>query len=326
MARLKINEETHRRIYKRQWLDRWHAYYDASIHATPKEAPSVSVATILRPAKLGGRPFHSLSLGETWASLLALYNPGVWDVHEQRILYPTPRPHFLAGHPRGLGQSFSPFAGTVDVADRLGMLSKHPKFSIQVEENGEPIIETIPFFYIGDLLLYLEDEVGAFVVNWTVKDDETAFRRRQFDFSGRACIAEDDEGIINRHRLEEVYYADAGVRTQRISKEQIDLNLRCNLRDLFLAHSVCVFIDAESREEVNEFFCSAVGSGVPGNQLCREVESTFGVTGHEAAVLLKQAVWQRRVRVDLFSPFHVNEPLYPEREDALVRYAHWFKR
>lgn len=325
MAQLKINEATYRRIYERQWEYRWDAQYDAAIHATAKEAPSVSVATILSPAKLGNRPFHTLSRGETWAALLALYNPATWDVHEQRILYPTSRPNFLAGHPRALGQRFAPFAGTVDVADRLGMLSKHPKFSIQIEEDGDPIIERMPFFYIGDLLLFLEDDVGAFAVNWTIKNTESAFRR-QFDSSGRTWTTGDDEKVLNRHRLEEVYYADAGVRTQQITADKIDFDFRCNLYDLFLAHSVSVLLDDASREKAMELFRSAVGAGVPGNQLCREVASSFGVTGQEAVVLLKQAVWHRRVRVDLFRPFLVDKPLYPEREDALTRYAHWFAR
>lgn len=111
-------EARFRRIYARQWLDRWYDKYDAGIHATGREAPFASGATILAPQKMGRRPFHCLSTGETWAALLLIFHPGVWEVHEQRILYPVPRKHFLEGHPRGAGFRWPQFRGTLDVAER----------------------------------------------------------------------------------------------------------------------------------------------------------------------------------------------------------------
>ncbi len=124
MAVNKINEARLRLIQKRQLRDAWGKDYQAAIWATPAEAPSISTPTILHPAKLGGRPMHTLSRPETWTALLALYHPGVWDIHEQRILYPGPRPHFLDGHRLTVGQAFRHLRGTLTVAEEMGCLSK----------------------------------------------------------------------------------------------------------------------------------------------------------------------------------------------------------
>lgn len=324
MAQLKRNEETCRLILSRQWRDRWLSDYDASIHATPREAPSASRPSILRPAKLGGRAFHTLSQTETWAAMLALYHPGVWDVHEQRILYPTPRPHFLQNHPRSRGESFMPLAGTVDVADRLGLLSKHPKVKVSRNDDSESMI--LPFFYFGDLLLFIEDDSGVYAVNWNIKCKEEGYRTRHPHQFKAAQDPRDDINVINRHLIEEAYYSDAKIRTQRVTKERFDFDLRCNLLDLFLDHSIEIQIERESRQRAFDLFNQAIGAHVPASIVCRELSAQFSVSLRDAVALLKQGVWERKIRVDLFRPFLLNKPLHPEREDPLVRYASWFKR
>lgn len=326
MAQLKRNEETYRRIFNRQWRDRWHVDYDAAMHATPHEAPSASRPSILRPAKLGGRAFHTLSQTETWSALLSFYNPNVWDVHEQRILYPTPRPHFLAGHPRSRGESFKPFVGTVGVADRLGVLGKHPKIRMCGDHSPDRTLEILPFFYLGDLLLFIEDELGVYAVNWNIKAAEKGFRTRlPYQFKA-APDPRNDSAVINRHLIEETYYLDAGIRTQRITKDQFHFDLRCNLLDLFLDHSLPIQIKNEERLKAYELFNQAIGANVPANSVCREVSARYSLLLRDALALLRQGVWQRKIRVDLFRPLLMNQPLCPEREDPLVRYASWFVR
>ncbi|GAB1424143.1 hypothetical protein MASR2M16_13770 [Thauera terpenica] len=326
MAQLKRNEETYRRIFNRQWQDRWHSDYDAAMHATPHEAPSASRPSILRPGKLGGRAFHTLSQTETWSALLALYNPNVWDVHEQRILYPTPRANFLANHPRSRGISFKPFAGTLDVADRLGLLSKHPKFRVCGDDSPDGMPVTLPFFYLGDLLIFIEDKLGVYAVNWNIKGTEQGFRTRlPYQFKA-APDPRNDSAVINRHLIEENYYLDAGIRTQRITKDRFHFDLRCNLFELFLDHSLEIKINQEERLRAYEFFNEAIGASVLANSVCREVSARYNLTLRDAIALLRQGVWLRKIRVDLFRPFLMNKPLYREREDPLVHYASWFKR
>ena len=127
MAQTKITWERLLQINRRQRHDRWSPDYEAAIFADPLEAPGISAATILRPRKLGGRELHTLSFNETCAALLALYNPACFEIFDQRVLSPTPRPHLLCGHPKADGVALASFRGTLDVSERLGRLSKHPK-------------------------------------------------------------------------------------------------------------------------------------------------------------------------------------------------------
>lgn len=325
MAIARLNEARWRLIRERQWKDRWGGDYIASIFATPKEAPGVSVPMILKPEKLEGREFHTLSQPETWASLLALHHPRLWEVHEQRILYPTPRAHYLFGHPRAVGQNFPSFAGTLDVADRLGMLSKHPK--VRIKHGNDPAQWPMaPFPYIGDLLLFLEDKKGPYAVNLPVKDKYRNFRRRGPHPQGKPRKDVDDEGAIARQLLEKTYYADAGIRTQPVAGEEIDFDLRCNLADLFGDHALPLNIEDEVRGKIIALYRSAIGADVPAYVVATEAAARFNMTVRDAIALMRQGIWRRELRIDLFRPFLTDRPLRPEVEDVFERYGHWFAR
>lgn len=325
MAIVRINEARWRLIRERQWKDRWGGDYIASIFATPKEAPGISVPAILRPEKLECREFHTLSQAETWISLLALHHPRLWDLHEQRILYPTPRAHFLYGHVRAMGQNFPSFAGTLDVADRLGMLSKHPK--VRVKHGADPTQWPMaPFPYIGDLLLFLEDEKGPYAVNLPVKDKYNNFRRRGPHPQGKPRKDVDDEGAIARQLLEKTYYDDADIRTQLVAGEAIDFDLRCNLSDLFGDHALFIDVDDEVRRQIMELYKTAIGADVPAYVVACAAAARYKLTSRDALALVRQGIWRRELRVDLFRPILMDRPLRPEVEDVFVRYGHWFAR
>ena len=154
MAEPKITWARLLQVKQRQWTDHWSPDYVAGIFADPMEAPGISTASILRPVKLGGRQLHTLSFNETCAALLALYNPACFEVFDQRILSPAPRPHLLHGHPKADGLRLAPFKGTIDVVDRLGTLGKHPKVRAQI--GADPARwPWVPFPYFGDLTLCL---------------------------------------------------------------------------------------------------------------------------------------------------------------------------
>ncbi len=325
MALLRATEASLNKITERQWNDNWGRDYVSSIFATPRESPGISTGTILTPAKLGRRDFHTLSRNETWAALLALHYPKTWDLWEQKILYPSPRAHFLFGHERAAGEVFKRFEGTIDVADRLGILNKHPK--VRVKKGDDPIKwPLVPFFYIGDLLLFLEDQNGAYLVNWPVKDKYKDFRRRGPHPKGKLRPDIDDQTAIDRNLLEATYFADAGVRTQQIAGESIDFELRCNLYDLFLDHALVIDIEPEVREEVIKIYREAIGSQVLAYKIVREVAAQFGLLARDALALLKQGIWQRDLRVDLFRPILIDRPLRAEVKDVFDVYGNWFKR
>lgn len=325
MAIARINEPRLRLIMSRQWKDKWGGAYRAAIFASPKEAPGISVSTILRPQKLEFRDFHTLSQPETWAALLALHHPKVWEAHEQRILYPSPRAHFLYGHERAQGMILPAFAGTLDVAERLGILNKHPK--VRLREGDDPEQWPMaPFPYIGDLLLFLEDENGPYAINWTIKDKYKNFRRRGPSSQGKPRKNVDDEGAIARQLLEKTYYEDAGIRTQQVAGEAIDFDLRCNLAELFGDHGLRINADERVREGVSQLFHSAIGTSVPAYVVAGEAAAKYGLTDRQALALMRQGIWRRELRVDLFRPILADKPLHPEVEDVFVQYKDWFMR
>ena len=324
MANPKKNEARLRLIKDRQWRDKWGKDYIPAIHANPREAPSISEFTILTSAKLGGRGVHTLSKSETWLAIFALFNSSLWDLQEQRILYPTPRVHFLHGHPRARGQKFLPFKGTLDVAERMGTLDQHPVCKIRVERDGCVRLIDAAFPYVGDLLLFLEDRSGAYVVNWNIKDRVDSFSLSR-PRKGKPQTP-NNQGAKNRNALESIYYQDGGIPTREISGSQLDFELRCNLKELFGAHLHQIKIPSELQPDIEFAFLSAVGTRLPADKLCKELALKHRLGTEDLAHFLKQCIWSRKVRVDLFNRFLMDKPLKPEVQDPLEVYSDWFSR
>ena len=324
MANPKKDEARLRLIKDRQWQDKWGKDYTPAIHANPREAPSISEFTILTSAKLGGRGVHTLSKSETWLAILALFNPNLWDLQEQRILYPTPRAHFLHGHPRACGQKFLPLKGTLDVADRMGTLDQHPVCKIRIEKEACVRMVVAPLFYVGDLLLFLEDKNGPYVVNWNIKDRVDSFSLSR-PRKGKPQTP-NNQGAKNRNALESIYYLDGGIPTREIAGAQLDFELRCNLKELFGAHLHQINIPGELQALIVNSFLSGVGTRLPAEKLCKELAMRHQLETEDLVHFLKQCIWQRKVRIDLFNRFLMDKPLMPEVQDPLEVYSDWFSR
>lgn len=325
MAQIKITESRLRLINFRQQNDNWGADYTASIQATPKEAPSISQASILTPSKLGGRQVHCLSVSETSAALLALYNPNVWDLHEQRALSVTPRAHYLYARGTCRGVTLPHLQGTLEVADRHGFLDKHPKVKYK-RKTSDGGYAFAPFPYVADLLLFLTDEKGAYALNWPIKDKVKNFRSQSPRRFGQPQARGDDESAIRRQLLESDYFADADIRTQPLAGEQIDQALTDNLRSLFLTHRDLVQVDMDRRERLLELYRAAIGADIKIYEVIRECSPRFGVSDEDGLTILRQGIWNRDLRVDLFRRVLNDRPLRPEKIDVLDQYAAWFAR
>jgi hypothetical protein len=324
MAQTKINWSRLLQVRERQREDRWSPHYVAGIFADAREAPGISSATILRPKKLGSREVHTLSHSETCSALLALYNPNCWELFDQRALSPVPRPHPLQGHPKADGLVLKPYEGTLSVAERLGILSKHPKVRAQIgsDQSTWPMV---PFPYFADLTLCLSDERGPYLVDWPIKDKEEDFRRRG-PRKSRVRPDEDDPAVVARTALQVMYNQDAGIRTQEVVGKSIDFHVRCNLRELFLDEDYKTSIDLHAKLELIHELQDAVGKDIPGYILARRLAHTFKLKDREVTALLKQGIWTRQIRVDLFQPVLIDKPLRPEVVDVLTHYAAWFAR
>lgn len=321
MAVARINEARLRLIKKRQWEPAWGPNYVAAQWAVPREAPAICMPSILYPEKLGGRAFHCLSRNEAWVALMNLYHPGVWELQEQSVMFPQPTPHHLQGHARAQGLKFRPFRGTLDVAERMGRLSKHLRCRVQLSK-GE--YAYAPFPYLCDLLVFLQDRDGPYLINQSVKDKFEAFRQR-FQRSGKPTLLEDCPAVLSRHELEVTYFNDGEVPTRQVVGRCIDEELRANLRDLFLMHGERTSIEKEKRA-LWTFFQQKVGSKETAGALVRQVAAHLQVDPLEVKTVLMQGIWYRSVQVDLFRPLLMDRPLWPMVLDPIEVYKDWFRR
>ncbi|MBU0589215.1 MAG: hypothetical protein KJ852_16720 [Gammaproteobacteria bacterium] len=324
MAQTKITWERLLQVRERQRHDRWSPNYVAGIFADPKEAPGISTATILRPAKLGRREVHTLSFNETCTALLAFYNPACWEIFDQRAMSTTPRPHLLQGHAKADGLKLRPFEGTVSVTERLGTLAKHPKVRARIGARQENW-PWAPFPYFADLTLCLEDESGPYVVDWPVKDKEDDFKKRG-PRKGRSRPDKDDPAVVARTALQEIYNSDAGIRTHQVVGRSIDFHVRCNLREMFLDESYRTTIHEEARPDLIHELNASVGVDIPAYITARRLANSFKIQPREVVAIIKQGIWNRQIRVDLFQPVLMDKPLRPEIQDVLSHYADWFSR
>ena len=324
MAQAKITWTRLQQIRRRQPKVQWSPNYVAATFADPKEAPGISTGTILRARKLGSRELHTLSFNETCAAYLALYNPNCFEVFDQLAMSATPCPHLLFGHPLATGLKLENFKGTLDVADRLGLLTKHPRVRAQI--GPDPSVWPIaPFPYLADLTLCLVDEAGPYVVDWPIKDKYEDFRRRG-PRKSRARPDQDDPAVVGRNLLQRTFFSDAGIRSVEVVGSSIDFHVRCNLRELFLDETYPLTVSEQAQAEILLLYKSNIGRDVPAFRLAHQVAREFRIPDREAVALIKQGVWRRELRVDLFQPVLMDKPLRPEATDVLVRYADWFKR
>lgn len=324
MAEAKITWPRLQQIRRRQPRVQWSPNYVAATFADPREAPGISSGTILRVKKLGWRELHTLSFNETCAAFLAFYNPNCFEVFDQLAMSATPCPHLLFGHQRAAGHVLASFKGTLDVAERLGTLSRHPRVraKIGLDPAHWPVV---PFPYLADLTLCLVDDAGPYVVDWPIKDKYEDFRRRGPRRS-RSRPDEDDPTVLARTLLQRTYFSDAGIRTVELVGKSIDFHVRCNLRELFLDESYPTTVGEQARAEIMDMFRQSIGRDVPGYLLARQVARDYRVDEREAVALIKQGIWNRELRVDLFQPVLMDKPLRAETTDVLERYSDWFRR
>ena len=320
-----INSARLKTIYSRQESPCWCTEYIPSILATPQEAPSISRAFILTPAKFN-REIHLLSTPERNAALLGLYHPDVVGLQEQRMLSPEPRPHPLSTFPGIDKTSLPPLKGIIDVAERLECLDLLPRINI---EDGNSTNEkvTVIFPWIGDLLWAIKpnsDEI--YCVNWTVKENFQDFKQPT---SGKLTLASNSkksQAILGRHEIEQTYYEDARIRTVQVANKAIDPHVSANLRQLFLHHRRDLNLSDEQSAEILRKFRAAFENEIPPTEVIIFFSERGKYTVGQCRSLFYQSIWNRMLRVDLFQPVLINRPMRPETRDVLEVHADWFRR
>lgn len=314
------------RILSRQGDDqKWGAdYQPASLLGT--EQPSISRPAGLVAAKLDGREVIGQSRGERSPLLVALHHPGCFEVHEQKKLSPVPCVHPLWGHPKAIALNLPTLRGTVEVADSLGCLSRHPKVWNPSVNNG--LGGWVPVPFVGDILLFLEDADGPYCVNWTVKQRDSDFFNRSIRKKPLEKNALPEKREIQRHEIEEVYYKDGFIPTYRVTKWIFDKELSINLLNLFYLHDRD-WLEQRAWDvflEVVDFVAERIDGRLTLHELTLCAAKHFNLDAYDVKTVIYQAVWERRLRVDLFRKLMADEPLFRERVDVFDVYAHLFKR
>lgn len=306
-------------ILERQKGFNWKGEYVPAIMAVPREAPRSSRPSRLN-SRLLGRTIHTLSRPERVFTQLALYHPALFDLHEQKMLWPVQHSHPLFGHPLMHGSFPHPVRGTTDIAEEIGL--KH--FMVEVKlDNGE--WKRMPYPYVGDLLLYLHGATGPYALNWTVKDRQEAFGERH---SGQVKTPmqrkKDRTKAELRATLEEKYYASAGIRTVQVSLDMLEPMLVQNLGLLFPMHGIALRLNSSLLEDFTCALKEAVDEGVPPALLAIEYAAHWGARD-QFICKIYQEIWNRNLPVGLLEPILIDHPLQKNGPDVLSVYSSLFE-
>jgi hypothetical protein len=314
-----------REILRRQDPPKWGQDYDPAIRATREEGPTRS-----RPAQVWndklGRYCHALSSVEQKALLVAMFNPSLFEIHEQRMLATEARPHPLTGHELSTGMSLCPLRGTIDVCERLDAINHHHWVYIDHPDGTGRV--PVPFPFIGDFLLFLTDEGGPYCVNWTIKGSNEEFSERLIlaDRPSRAP-AKECAAVEMRHAIEERYYLDAGISTIRIVDRDLPDMFVQNIRSLMLMMHRAPVLKAEIYCELCERLQASTRTAQRPLDILLSMVHRYNLSLEVLRSAFGRALWQRDVRAELMSEaIFIDHPLRAEHRDPLEIFASWFSR
>ena len=310
------SKQRNERIVTRQAEFAWGMVYVPAIKATREEGPRGSRLSQLWSATLG-RYVHLLSRAERTFAQLALYNPYLFELHEQRMLSPFTTVHPLHGHPRALGMSLPNLLGTVDI-----LQEEHP---VYYRRDGDRDAYPVPDLYVGDLLLFLQYPDGApYCVNWNIKGERGDFsEQRRSDLKGFETQRKHRLKATRRQQTEREYYAAAGIRTLELSPECIDLNVRQNLNFLHKWQGHPFDPEAGIADDFDAEVKEAVCAGTPAAPIVSRYASKWGARDQFLGRVF-QRIWYRALKVDLFSPLLIDRPFFPQTRDVLIEYRDLF--
>ena len=325
IGKSRVSQTRLEEIEARQGVRRWGDDYEPAILANRQEAPTESWATEVK-STFSDRYHHTLSTVETKALVVIMYhaNAGVFEIHEGHVLPTVLSDHPLVGHLKALGMRLPKMRGTVAVADSLGALDRHPTVYVRAKGKGQRTITPFPF--VGDFLIFLEDVDGPYCINWSVKLSPLDFIKSPFASQYKRNPAEVERYEYLRHRIEEILFAEVGVRTVRVTAEDLDNQLSANLTYLCLwiqRRAACSEID---RRRIVTAFRVGLIEQLTFLDVAMHLQVDHGLSLDLIKIVLNRAIWYRELRVDLYTPLLFDQPMCPEKRDVLKEHAHLFKR
>lgn len=241
--------------------------------------------------------------------------PVLVEIQEQRMLPFLPSVHPWTSHPDLVDQNLPLMRGTLEVAQSLGYLKYHAVVR-------DPQDRLVPFPWIGDVLLFLRDELGPYCVNWTAKERESDFSRPFRSLRKGPC-----ERVIARHQVEEVLFADAQIKTVRILNGDLDPVLSGNLKRIFYHASRPLQLGHDTVAELSEALRIEVLSRArrPVDAI-RDLARRTGSSPEQVKIVFYNAIRTRDLKANLFEPIEYDELVEPERVNPYMKYASWFSR
>lgn len=271
------------------------------------------------------RYIHTISRPEKWSLFIALYCPRLFDIQEQRMLPYLPAPHPLTGHPYAKRIQLSDFRGTLAVAQELGALELHPVLHVTDQANPGTC-NAVPFPWIGDFLLFLQDAQGPYCVNLTIKSTESEFEVPTAGTTSRTDMTRAIRRAEIRHKVEEILYADIGIPTIRVSADQLNPILLANLEQIYGWQARKHPFDEIQRLEIVDALRSGLLAGTSALEVIHNLMVEFDHSMEHLKTVMHQSIWQRELRIDLYQYFFIEKPMIPERRDVLDEFSHWFRR
>ena len=105
----------------------------------------------------------------------------------------------------------------------------------------------------------------------------------------------------------------------------MDDMLVINLIRLLVLHTQPIDLAPQAHVDLLYAVDEALLSGTPPTQVITTFIK-FGIDRLQSKRVLEQAIWERRIRIDLFSAWSVDFPLSPEKRDPLLVHSDWFAR
>jgi len=299
--------------------------YEPAIKPTREEAPSRGRPAAVWIEKLG-REVSTLSRPERAVLAIISYCClKMFDLQEERMLPFMPGAHPLHGHPLAAGLNLKSTRGTLQITSELGFLRFHPVVSIKASD-GEPPIQA-PGCWIGDFLVFITDERGPFCVNINVKSTRVGFEAPQIDVNLRSDAKRAAKKEKVRHETERLVYSDFEIPTVEVAADELPEILVANFLQLLGWQKRRTKLSAEQSNLVVDAFNQGLEHEVSALDVIAATELSYGLPASQQKIVLHQAIFSRKLRVDLFeSHFFIDHPMRAETQDAVQVFSPWFRR
>lgn len=302
----------------------WESQHTPAIQAKPRQAPSMSWAYRVEHPEFG-KIINAISRPEYDLLFVALFHPTLFQLHDQFVFDLRPGVHPLHGHPYLIGANTPSHKGTLAIARDLGVMSAHPKTfmpSAIDPEDGHWVARPL----LGDFMLFLLDDQGPYCLHFDIKHEKGAHDKPGPDVVASRQGDRSKNNASAKFRIKAQYLEELGIRVVYLHPGQVDLEVARNLRFLYAWTVRPSKLGADQQDQLIEHFQRGIEDGTPPAFVISTNAAKYGSTPEECRRVLFQAIWTRRLRVDLFDAILIDQPLYPETRNVIDEYAHWFVR